>query len=68
MAAAKIPNLRLKIIADFNLSSSTLNILPIPWSSETEAAELASSHIAIAPLRNDNWSKGKCALKVLQYI
>ncbi len=68
MAAIKVPNLRLKVIADFSLNSNTLNILPVAWSSATEATELATSHIAIAPLRNDNWSKGKCALKVLQYM
>jgi glycosyltransferase involved in cell wall biosynthesis len=65
-AAQAVPNLRLKIVADFDLPGCGVTTLPIPWRGESEARELASSHIGIAPLRDDDWSRGKCALKVLQ--
>ncbi len=67
-AGQSIPNLQLKIIADFALFSESLSIVNIPWHEETEAVEINTSDIGLAPLPPDNWTKGKCALKVLQYM
>jgi glycosyltransferase involved in cell wall biosynthesis len=67
-AAGLIPALRLKIIADFTLPSDKLNIIPIRWSEKSEAHDLASAHIGIAPLPDNLFTRGKCALKVIQYM
>lgn len=67
-AAGVIPSLRLKIIADFTLPSDRLNIVPLRWSEKNEAHELASAHIGIAPLPDNLFTRGKCALKVIQYM
>lgn len=67
-AAGFIPSLRLKIIADFPLQSDVLTIIPVQWSEESEARELVSAHIGIAPLPDNLYTRGKCALKVIQYM
>lgn len=64
----RLPNLKLKVIADFEFQLDSLTVENIPWTEDAETTELASSHIGIAPMVNNAWTRGKCALKVIQYM
>lgn len=40
----------------------------LPWSADSEVADLASSDIGIMPLPDTPWARGKCAYKLIQYM
>lgn len=60
--------IRFRVISDRDLTVEGLPIENIRWSSAREAQDLASIDIGIMPLPNDEWSRGKCGFKGLQYM
>jgi hypothetical protein len=66
--AGRHPRLRLRVICSRFPQWPGVPIEAVPWSSATEAKSLSTAHIGIMPLSDDEWTRGKCAFKLLQYM
>jgi glycosyltransferase involved in cell wall biosynthesis len=63
-----VPGLQLKLICDRFLQLHHLPVLACPWSEASEASEIAAADIGVSWVPDDLWSRGKCGLKVLQFL
>ena len=64
----RYPTLKMRVICSRFPDWPLVNVERIAWSSATEAKELAAAHIGVMPLTDDEWARGKCAFKLLQYM
>lgn len=68
---AKMIDYELLIIAKKSLESDAIdgvNMKFFDWSSSLEVKLLKESHLGIMPLQNDQFSQGKSAFKIIQYM
>ena len=64
----RFPQVKLKIVSSDFYDSSALPLVKKTWKLEDENEDLVSFDIGVMPLSDDLWSKGKCGLKIIQYL
>lgn len=66
--AGEFPDLKLLVVSNAEYRMPGVRVENLPWSEETEVQHILNMDIGLMPLRDDRWTRGKCALKALQYM
>jgi len=59
---------QLKIVCNDFFDIPDMQVIKKEWSEEDEVADLQSFDIGLGPLTDDVWTRGKCGLKLVQYL
>jgi glycosyltransferase involved in cell wall biosynthesis len=67
----EVPGSSLVVVADRAPSLPGLtgrNVRFLPWSTTSEVDALGAMDVGLMPLADDEWTRGKCSFKMLQYM
>ncbi|MFM5947794.1 MAG: glycosyltransferase family 4 protein [Novosphingobium sp.] len=64
--AERVP-FRLRVIGNFDYDLPGVDLDVVRWTAEREAKDLQGLDIGVYPLVDDEWSRGKAGLKIIQY-
>lgn len=67
MLGRELP-LRLVVIGGKAPHIENIEVLETPWSEDSEVDLINTFDVGVMPLPNDEWARGKCAFKLVQYM
>jgi len=60
--------LKLVVVGGRAPSIPGVTVEEVPWSSESELEHINRFDVGVMPLPEDDWARGKCAFKLIQYM